>query len=89
MKRFFEHVGKVEEGDTYAKTIKKVEQGIKKLTNQATARYKLFQEMPQDGQSFDSWVQFVLEQAKRCDGLVMTRLQLPEMLSCIRLMTGS
>merc|ERR1719206_434242 len=47
--------------------MKKVEEGIKRLTNQATARYKLFQAMPQDGQSFDSWVQLVVEQAKRCD----------------------
>ena len=67
MERLFEHVGKVEEGDTYTTAMKKVEEGIKKLTNQATARFKLFQEMPQDGQSFDSWVQLVVEQAKRCD----------------------
>ena len=67
MERLFEHVGEVEDGDTYSKAMKKVEEGIKKLTNQATARYKLFQEMPQDGQNFDSWVQLVVEQAKRCD----------------------
>ena len=73
MERLFEHVGKVEESDTYAKAMKKVEEGIRKLTNQATARYKLFQEMPQDGQSFDSWVQLVVEQANRCDWVKAAR----------------
>ena len=54
MERLFEHVGVVLDGDTYNKAIAKIEAGIKKMTNQATARYKLFQEMPQDGQPFDS-----------------------------------
>ena len=67
MERLFEHVGVVLETDTYHKAIEKVEAGIKKMTNQATARYKLFQEMPQDGQPFNSWSQLVREQADRCD----------------------
>ena len=44
-----------------------MEEGIKRLTNQAAARCKFFQEVRQDGQSYDSWVQLVVEQAKRCD----------------------
>ena len=35
------------------------------MTNQATAGYKLFQEMQQDSQPLDSWSQ----QADRCDWL--------------------
>ena len=67
MERLFEHVGGVVAADNYGKAVKKVEEGIKKLTNQATARYKLFQEMPQDGQPFDGWSQLIKEQANRCD----------------------
>ena len=67
MEKLFDHVGGVGADDTYHKALQKVEAGIKRLTNQATARYKLFQEMPQDGQPFDSWAQLVVEQAKRCD----------------------
>ena len=49
MNKLFEHVGKVLDEDTYISAMDKVEQGIRQLTNQATARFKLFQEMPQDG----------------------------------------
>ena len=37
MNRLFEHVGKVIDTDTYIGAMDKVEQGIKMLTNQATA----------------------------------------------------
>ena len=67
MNRLFEHVGKVIDTDTYIGAMDKVEQGIKMLTNQATARFKLFQEMPQDGRGFREWSQLVVEQANRCD----------------------
>ena len=67
MDKLFEHVGKVEETDTFHKALNKVQAAIKGLTNSATARYKLFQEMPQDGQTFSSWAQLVVEQADRCD----------------------
>ena len=55
MNKLFEHVGKVIDEDTYIGAMNKVEQGIKMLTNQATARFKLFQEMPQDGRGFSWW----------------------------------
>ena len=55
MKKLFEHVGGVNAADSYTKAMDKVEQGIKRLTNQATARFKLFQEMPQDGRGFSWW----------------------------------
>ena len=67
MEKLFDHVGKVQEEDTFQKALNKVQNGIKGLTNQATARYKLFQEMPQDGQVFSTWAQLVVEQADRCD----------------------
>ena len=67
MEKLFDHVGKVLEDDTFKQALDKVEVGIKGLTNQATARYKLFQEMPQDGQVFNVWAQLVVEQAERCD----------------------
>ena len=49
------------------RAMNKVEKGIKGLINQATARFKLFQEMPQDCRGFREWSQLVVEQANRCD----------------------
>ena len=54
-------------GGTYVQAMRKGESGIKGLTNQATARFKLFQEMKQDGRGFREWLQLVVEQADRCD----------------------
>ena len=67
MNKLFEHVGDVTDEDSYVGAMNKVELGIKGLTNQATARFKLFQEMPQDGRGFREWSQLVVEQANRCD----------------------
>ena len=67
MNKLFQHVGKVLDEDTYIGAMDKVEQGIQQLTNQATARFKLFQEMQQDGRGFREWAQLVVEQASRCD----------------------
>ena len=67
MKKLFEHVGAVAAGYSYVKAMDKVEQGIRMLTNQATARFKLFQEMPQDGRGFREWSQLVVEKTNRCD----------------------
>ena len=43
MKSLFDHVGSVVEADTFEETITKVSDGIRRQTNQATARYQLFQ----------------------------------------------
>ena len=67
MNKLFEHVGGMIDEDTYIEAMDKVEQGIMLLTNQVTARFKLFQEMPQDGRGFREWSQLVVEQANRCD----------------------
>ena len=67
MHKQFQHVGKVLGEDTYIVAMHKVEQGIRQLTNQAMAKFKLFKEMQQDGRGFREWAQLVVEQASRCD----------------------
>jgi hypothetical protein len=67
MTRLFEHVGLVVDADTFDQAINKVELGVKKQTNQATARFKLFQQMPQGGDKFAQWFTRVREQADRCN----------------------
>ena len=66
MKSLFDHVGLVEAADTFDNAIQKITDGIKQQTNQATARFKLFQQMPQGGQHFAEWYIKVKEQADRC-----------------------
>ena len=63
----FKHTGKVEDLDTYSQAVTKVEEGIKKQTNQASAKFKLFQQMPQGDQPYSKWYPQVKEQASRCD----------------------
>ena len=67
MTRLFEHVGLVVDADTLDQAISKVELGVKRQTNQATARFKLFQQMPQRGDKFAQWFTRVREQADRCN----------------------
>ena len=66
MKNLFDHVGLVEAADTFDNAIDKITNGTKRQTNQATARFKLFQQMPQSGQHFAEWYIKVKEQADRC-----------------------
>ena len=66
MEKLFNHVGLVEAADTFERSLEKVLEGIKKQTNQASARFKLFQQMPQNGSNFVSWYSSVKEQADRC-----------------------
>ena len=65
MKMLFEHVGKVEEKDTFEGALEKIETGIKKQTNQSAARFKLMQQYPQGGRHFAEWFPKVREQADR------------------------
>ena len=44
----------------------KVTAGIKKQTNQAAAKFKLMQKMPQSDSCFAEWYPLVKEQAERC-----------------------
>ena len=62
----YEHVGVVEAADTFEVAIRKIEEGIKAQTNQATAKFKLFTKMPQGGLSFAEWYPKVRDQAERC-----------------------
>ena len=55
MSVLFEHTGKVMEEDTFTQAVEKVEAGIKKQTNQATAKFKLFTKMAQGGGPFAEW----------------------------------
>ena len=66
MKSLFDHVGGVSDADTFEQAVNKVSEGIQKQTNQATARFKLFQQMPQGGHCFAEWYMKVKEQADRC-----------------------
>ena len=66
MKDLFEHVGKVEAEDTFEAAVEKIKNGIKSQTNQATARFKLFQQMPQSGAHFADWYVKLREQSDRC-----------------------
>ena len=84
MDKLFVHVGEVGEEDSYVQAMNKVERGIKKQTNQATARFKLFQEMHQDGRGFREWSQLVVEQANRCDWTDYDKGKLLEMQYCSR-----
>ena len=63
----FKHVGNIQDKDTFDRTIQKISNGIKRQTNQAVARFKLFRQLPQGDKDFSSWYHTVREQAKRCD----------------------
>jgi hypothetical protein len=70
MMTLFEHTGMVEDGDSYTAAVDKIREGIKGQTNQASARFKLFQQMPQAGQPFARWYTRIKEQADRVDWTV-------------------
>ena len=65
MKSFFDHVGAVKANNTLNGAIQKITDGIKQQTNQATARFKMFQQMPQEVQHFAKWYVKVKKQANR------------------------
>ena len=56
----------VKDTDNWQESLEKVSQGIKKQTNQAAARFKLMQKMPQGDSCFAQWFPLVKEQAERC-----------------------
>ena len=63
----YKHVGVVLEEDTWDQTLVKIQYGIKRQTNQAVARFKLFRQLPQGERQFSDWYHTIREQAKRCD----------------------
>ena len=67
VRTLFDHVGKVQEADSWKETLEKVSQGIRQQTNQAAARFKLMQKMPQSDSCFAEWYPRVKEQAERCN----------------------
>ena len=66
VKNLYDHVGHVVEEDTFETALEKIKAGIKRQTNQATARFKLFQQMPQSGGIFGDWAFKIKEQSDRC-----------------------
>ena len=69
VRTLFDHTGMVEDKDSWKEAIEKVTQGIKRQTNQAAARFKLMQKMPQSDSCFAEWYPRVKEQAERCTWL--------------------
>ena len=60
------HPGEVPGGanwrrNAYLQVVRKVDDGIKKETNKATSRFKLFTEMNQEGTAFQDWSQLVVD----------------------------
>ena len=66
VKTLYTHVGKVTAMDSWNQTTVKITRGIKGQTNQASARFKLMQRMPQSEDSFSEWYPGVRDQAERC-----------------------
>ena len=61
-----DHVGMVSDTDGWEGTLEKVFRGIQQQTNQAVARFKLMEKMPQSDRCFAEWFPLVKEQAARC-----------------------
>ena len=55
VKTLYTHVGKVIATDSWEETTTKISRGIKGQTNQASARFKLMQRLPQNEDSFSEW----------------------------------
>jgi hypothetical protein len=66
VRTLFDHVGMVVASDSWKGALEKVSLGIKQQTNQAAARFKLMQKMPQNDSCFAEWYPLVKEQAERC-----------------------
>ena len=66
VRTLFDHVGMVEGTDSLQQALEKVSQGIRRQTNQAAAKFRLMQKMPQSDSCFAEWYPLVKEQAERC-----------------------
>ena len=66
VRTLFDHVGMVEDKHSWTEALEKVSKWIQKQTNQAAARFKLMQKMPQSDSCFAEWYPRVKEQADRC-----------------------
>ena len=64
VKMLFNHARKVTETDTWNEVFEKISRGIRGQTNQATARFKLMQRMPQNEECFVEWYPHIRDQAK-------------------------
>ena len=66
VKTLYTHVGKITDTDSWEETTGKISRGIRGQTNQASARFKLMQKLPQGDSSFSEWFPNVRDQAGRC-----------------------
>ena len=66
VKTLYTHVGKVIVTDSWDETVGKISRGIKGQTNQAAARFKLMQRLPQNDDSFTEWYPNIRDQARCC-----------------------
>ena len=66
VKTLYTHVGKVTVTDSWDETVVKILRGIKGQMNQAAARFKLMQRLPQNNDGFTEWYPNFRDQAGRC-----------------------
>ena len=66
VKTLYTHVGKITATDGWDETTTKISRGIRGQTNQASARFKLMQRLPQNEDSFLEWYPSVRDQAGWC-----------------------
>ena len=66
VKMLYNHVGRITDTNSWEETTGKISRGIRGQTNQASARFKLMQKLPQGDTSFSEWYPNVRDQAGRC-----------------------
>ena len=67
LETLWDHVGNVNDGDSFEEALRKIEVGITGQTNQAISRHKLFTRMGQGEKDFAVWYPLIKEQALRCN----------------------
>ena len=63
LESLWDHIGKVQDGDTFEEALTELEEGINAHTNQAVCHHKLFTKLPQGDKQFSIWYLTVREQA--------------------------
>jgi len=66
VKTLYTHVGKIMDTDSWEETTGKISRGLRGQTNQASARFKLMQKLPQGDSSFSEWFPKMRDQAGQC-----------------------
>ena len=66
VKTLFNHMGKVIATDNWDESLDKISGGLRGQTNQAAARFKLMQRMPQEEECFAESYPYIRDQMERC-----------------------